>query len=183
MTSNQKLYIKNDDTSSERMSITSKIDKVNIHFDFAYAFTTSLFVFKSILSQRDAALLEKRQWKFKKIIDKKHTEQEWKYKIVWADSWVHKNELENAQRLSQQFEKKTLHRKCSILTDQLDRTKIVTEITLIRIFLIKSCQHHNISILWSINQSRWSLSFNFRNLCIFISFIVFKFALQKYLSS
>ncbi len=60
-TSNQKLYIKNDDIFSERMSITSKIDKVNIHFDLVYASTTSLSAFKRTLSQRDAALVERRQ--------------------------------------------------------------------------------------------------------------------------
>jgi hypothetical protein len=88
------------------MSITSKIDKVNIHFDLVYASTTSLSAFKRTLSQRDAALVERRQWELKKIIDKKYIEQEWEYKVVWADSWIHKNELENAQKLLQQFDEK-----------------------------------------------------------------------------
>ncbi len=61
VTSNQKLYIRNDDIFFERMSITSKIDKVNIHFDLAYAFITSLSASKRVLSQRDAALVERRQ--------------------------------------------------------------------------------------------------------------------------
>jgi hypothetical protein len=61
VTSNQKLYIRNDDTFLERMSITSKIDKLNIHFDLAYVSTTSLSASKRVLSQRDAALVEERQ--------------------------------------------------------------------------------------------------------------------------
>ncbi len=88
------------------MSITLKVSKADIQFDLADAFTTTLSASKRSLSQRDAALVEKQQWELKKTVDKRHTKREWEYKVVWADSWVHENELENAERLLQQFEKK-----------------------------------------------------------------------------
>jgi hypothetical protein len=43
------------------MSITLKVNKANIQFDFADVFITTLFAFKRSLSQRDAALVEKQQ--------------------------------------------------------------------------------------------------------------------------
>lgn len=80
--SNQNFYIRDDDTSSERMSFTPKIGKVNIQSGLVDFFTTNLFAFKRYLSQRDAVLVEGQQWELKRIVGKRHTKRGWEYKVV-----------------------------------------------------------------------------------------------------
>lgn len=55
---NQTFYTRNDNTSSEKMSITPKMSKMNTQFDLVDVFNTTLSVSKRPVSQRDAVLIE-----------------------------------------------------------------------------------------------------------------------------
>lgn len=55
---NQNFYIENDDTFFKKMSIISKIGKVNTQSGLANDCITTLSASKRSLSQRDAALIE-----------------------------------------------------------------------------------------------------------------------------
>ncbi len=49
---------------------------------------------------------EKQKWEIIRILDKRWTRERQEYKMRWEDTWLRRSELENAQKLLQEFERK-----------------------------------------------------------------------------
>ncbi len=79
-------------TVIESMMITDAID--NLHF-------------KRIADTADLNENEEKQkWKIIRILDTRLTRKKQEYKMRWKDTWLRRSELENAQKLLQEFERK-----------------------------------------------------------------------------
>lgn len=102
----QNLVIQVDGTSPDSKSVKPEIHNATILRDPASGTATNPSTLKQAQGQGDVVQVEEPEWEIIKILDMRETVSGTEYMVRWKNTWLPKEELENARKLVREFEAK-----------------------------------------------------------------------------